>query len=49
MDKEIDYEEVLRLSKELHELIEFEFMDDAVDYSMTAMNLIRAGYKKVSE
>lgn len=46
MDEDINFAEVLRLKEELRELIEYEFMSDRVDYYGTALNMIRAGYKK---
>lgn len=48
-------EEILKLEKELHELIDYyEFYsmaygEEKVDYYWTAFNLLKAGYRKVNE
>ena len=49
------HEEILRLEKELQELIDYdewsarEYGDARVDYYWTAFNLLKAGYRKVEE
>ena len=46
-------EEILQLEKELHKLIAYdewsarEFGEERVDYYDTAINLLKAGYRKV--
>lgn len=48
-------EEISQLEKELHKLIDFdewsalEYGETKVDYYWTAINLLKAGYKKVNK
>lgn len=48
-------EEILQLEKELLELIDYdewatrEYGEEKVDYYWTAFNLLKAGYRKVTE
>jgi hypothetical protein len=48
-------EEISQLEKELHKLIDFdewsalEYGETKVDYYWTAINLLKAGYRKVNE
>lgn len=48
-------EEIMQLEKELHKLISYdewsarEYGEERVDYYDTAINLLMAGYRKVSE
>lgn len=48
-------EEIAQLEKELHNLIDFdewswkEYGEERVDYYWTAFNLLKAGYRKVTD